>query len=102
MTGFSAYLQDVSPYDQYFEAFGCRRRCITPPSGSFLTFEDGLDCLSEVLWHRHLDVFGLSMAVPGVRLTLWLAGLIILASGVLAVVSLRAGPLIETDSEEGL
>ncbi|MEE2768008.1 MAG: MFS transporter [Actinomycetota bacterium] len=64
--------------------------------------EDGLDRLSEVLWHRHVDVFGLSMAVPGVRLTLWLAGLIILASGVLSVVSLRAGSLVETDSEEGL
>ena len=64
--------------------------------------EDGLDRLSEVLWHRHIDVFGLSVAVPGVRLTLWLAGLIILASGVLSIVSLRAGPLIETGSEEGL
>lgn len=64
--------------------------------------EDGLDRLSEVLWHRNIDLFGLSVAIPGVRLTLWLAGLIILISGVLAVVSLRAGSLNGTSSREEL
>ena len=34
---------------------------------------------------------GVSIAVPGVRLTLWLAGLIIVGAGVLASVSLRVG-----------
>jgi hypothetical protein len=55
--------------------------------------EDLLDRLSSVLWDRHIEVFGLGIYVPGVRLTLWLAALIILASGGVAVVSLRAGEL---------
>ena len=46
--------------------------------------EDLLDRLSSVLWDRHVEVFGLGVNVPGVRLTLWLAALIILASGAVA------------------
>ncbi|MEO7429474.1 MAG: hypothetical protein ABIY48_08840, partial [Acidimicrobiales bacterium] len=38
-----------------------------------------------------ISLAGFDVAVPGVRLTLWLAGLIIMAAGVLAVMSLRAG-----------
>jgi hypothetical protein len=53
--------------------------------------EDLLDRLSSVLWDRHVEVFGLGVNVPGVRLTLWLAALIILASGAVAAGSLRAG-----------
>jgi hypothetical protein len=34
---------------------------------------------------------GIDIAVPGVRLTLWLAGLIMLVAGALATMSLRAG-----------
>jgi len=55
--------------------------------------EDLLDRLSSVLWDRHVEVLGLGIDVPGVRLTLWLAALIILASGGVAIVSLRAGEL---------
>jgi dTMP kinase len=53
--------------------------------------EDGLDRLSNVLWDRHIEVVGMGIDVPGVRLTLWLAALIILASGAGAVASLRGG-----------
>ena len=53
--------------------------------------EDLLDRLSSLLWDRRLDLFGVGIDVPGVRLTLWLASLIILASGAVAVRSLKAG-----------
>ena len=50
---------------------------------------DVLDRLSNSLVHRELSFVGIDVAVPGVRLTLWLAGLIIMSAGVLAVRSLR-------------
>lgn len=50
-----------------------------------------LDGLSNELWDRDVTVLGLDIAVPGVRLTLWLAGVIIVIAGVLAGMSLRAG-----------
>ena len=42
-----------------------------------------------------ISVAGLSIATPGVRLTLWLAGLIIVGAGFLATVSLRSAATIE-------
>jgi hypothetical protein len=50
-----------------------------------------LDGLSENLVGGSISLFGWDVAVPGVRLTLWLAGLIIMGAGVLAAMSLRAG-----------
>ncbi len=47
--------------------------------------------LSQNLFGGAVDIGGVSVAIPGVRLTLWLAGVIILGAGVLAVLSLRAG-----------
>ena len=41
-----------------------------------------------------ISVAGVSIAVPGVRLTLWLAGLIIVGAGVLATVSLRSAAAV--------
>jgi dTMP kinase len=55
--------------------------------GPFLS--DLLDKLSNRLVDRQLDFGSVSIAVPGVRLTLWLAGLIIIAAGVIAVRSIR-------------
>ncbi len=55
-----------------------------------------LSGLLSGLFPEEITVAGLSIATPGVRLTLWLAGLIIVGAGVLATVSLRsaaAGPL---------
>ena len=48
-----------------------------------------LDRLSEDLVGGSITVAGITIAVPGVRLTLWLAGLIIMGAGVLAALSLR-------------
>jgi dTMP kinase len=50
-----------------------------------------LDHASARWWHRHVHLLGVDVALPGVRLTLWLAGVIIMFAGWLAVVSLRAG-----------
>ncbi len=48
-----------------------------------------LDDLSDRLVDRHVSLGDVSMFVPGVRLTLFLGGAIILAAGLLARVSLR-------------
>jgi dTMP kinase len=58
---------------------------------------DVLDKLSNRLVHREISLFGADIGVPGVRLTLWLAGLIIIGAGVLALRSLRLGPLERPD-----
>lgn len=52
---------------------------------------DLLDRLSLRLFDREISVAGLDIAIPGVRLTLWLAGLIIVGAGVLVVRTLRTG-----------
>jgi dTMP kinase len=46
---------------------------------------DLLDRLSNRLVHREISLFGAKVGVPGVRLTLWLAALIIIGAGLLAV-----------------
>ncbi len=48
-----------------------------------------LDGLSHRFLDRELDVGGLSIALPGVRLALWLAALIIMIAGLLAVAALK-------------
>ena len=53
---------------------------------------DLLDKLSKRFVHREVSFLSVSVAVPGVRLTLWLAALIILGAGFLAVRALQAGP----------
>lgn len=50
--------------------------------------QDLLDDVSNGLVGREIQL-GVAIAVPGVRLTLWLAGLIMLAAGGLAAVSMR-------------
>ncbi len=50
---------------------------------------DLLDKLSNRFLDRRISLLGAEIAVPGVRLTLWLAGLIIIGSGLIAVRSLR-------------
>jgi dTMP kinase len=40
-----------------------------------------LDSLSTRFVNGHIDLLGVTMRVPGVRLTLWLAGLLILLAG---------------------
>ena len=49
--------------------------------------------LVKLFLDRQLDLLGFSMFVPGVRLTLWLAGVIIMGAGLLATWSFRSiGP----------
>jgi len=50
-----------------------------------------LQRFSEDLVGGEISVAGFTISVPGVRLTLWLAGLIIMGAGVLAALSLRVG-----------
>jgi len=51
-----------------------------------------LDGVSESLWgDRHIDVGDVSIFAPGVRLTMWLSSVIIIAAGGLAMWSLRVG-----------
>lgn len=47
------------------------------------------DVLSNSWWDRNWDLFGVTIAVPGVRLTMWLSAITVLAAGVLATWSLR-------------
>ncbi len=49
---------------------------------------DLFDGLSKSLVDRRIDL-GIEIAVPGVRITLWLAGIIMLVAGSLAALSLR-------------
>ena len=64
-------------------------------SGRFIAFAVGpflsdlLNRLSERFVDGELSVGGIVIGVPGVRLTLWLAGLIIFAAGILAVRAVR-------------
>jgi MFS family permease len=53
-----------------------------------------LSGLLSRLFPDEITVGGLSIATPGVRLTLWLAGLIIVGAGVLATVSLRSAAAV--------
>ena len=56
--------------------------------GPFLAV--GFDRLSEAIFGGSVTLFGVEMRLPGVRWTLWLAGLIIIAAGVMAAMSLKA------------
>lgn len=52
---------------------------------------EGLDTLSNRWWDGDINLFGLTVLAPGVRLTLWLSALTIMGAGLLASWSLRAG-----------
>ncbi len=67
--------------------------------GPFLS--DLLDRLSERLVDGQISLLGAEILVPGVRLTLWLAGLIIMGAGVLAALSLRAGIRLAPGAADG-
>jgi dTMP kinase len=50
---------------------------------------DRLDALSTALFDQRLSIGTTTIELPGVRLALWFAAVVILAAGVLAIVSLR-------------
>lgn len=66
--------------------------------GPFLS--EALDQLSDRWFDRSVSPLGFDIAVPGVRLTLWLAALIIIAAGFLALWSLRGAPRAPARSED--
>jgi dTMP kinase len=51
------------------------------------------DLSARLFGDRRVEVLGVDVFLPGVRLTLWLAGLLVLAGAVLTGLSLRAGHL---------
>lgn len=51
---------------------------------------EGLDVLSDRWWDSDWDFFGVTIAVPGVRLTLWLSAVTVVAAGLLASWSLSS------------
>jgi len=55
-----------------------------------------LDSLSQRFFDGAVEVGGLTVGLPGVRLTLWLGSSIILTAGVLAIRALRAADLSPT------
>lgn len=50
---------------------------------------ESLDPISNRLWNADWHLFGYTIAVPGVRLTMWFSALTVVAAGVLASWSLR-------------
>jgi hypothetical protein len=52
---------------------------------------DLLDGLADDVWGGDIELFGVTILIPGVRITMWLASVIIIAAGLLASWSLRAG-----------
>ena len=58
-----------------------------------------LDNLSKRLLDRRIDLLGLTVELPGVRLTLWLGAAIILVAGTLALRSQQRAADVRTGEE---
>ena len=58
-----------------------------------------LGSIADAWFGGRLEAAGVSVAVPGVRLTLWLAGLIIIGAGMVATRTLRAGQRAQARAE---
>ena len=57
---------------------------------------DLLDGLSDLWWDQQVSVMGAVVELPGVRLTMWIAGVIIIVAGTLAALSLRSVARVRT------
>lgn len=62
---------------------------------------DLLDRASQRWWDGDVSVLGAQVQVPGVRLTMWLAGLIIVGAGILTHWSLKAGARAPVSGDPG-
>jgi len=67
------------------------RLCLLIALAAAPLLSDLLDPLSNRWWGGSVGVLGSELAIPGVRLTMWIAALVILAAGALATWSLRSG-----------
>ena len=65
------------------------RLCVLLAFAAGPLLADRLEAVSQRLFDGSVDVAGATVAIPGVRLALWLAAAIILVAGVLAVLVLR-------------
>ncbi len=61
---------------------------------------EALDVISDRWWGSDWDIFGMTIFVPGVRLTLWLSSMTIVAAGMLASWSLRAEGINSDEGDE--
>ena len=59
------------------------------------------DRISEVLWDRSIDIGIVVVELPGVRLTLWLAGLTVIVAGLLARRTQRAVAATGSNDPDG-
>ncbi len=74
------------------------RLCVLLAFAAGPLLADRLEAFSQSAFDGSIDVAGLTVAIPGVRLALWFAGVIIVAAGVLAVLVLRRAhdePVVE-------
>jgi dTMP kinase len=90
-----ALLQEAVPEDLRGRIFSSLntlvRLCVLVSMVAGPLLAAGLGRLSEALVDGQVSIAGVDVAVPGVRLTLWLGALIIFAAGLAASASLRAG-----------
>lgn len=61
---------------------------------------EGIDALTEGRWDRRVGVLGWELFVPGVRVTLWFASLVIVGAAGVALVSLRSSAARGHDATE--
>jgi dTMP kinase len=74
------------------------RLCVLLAFAAGPLLADRLEAFSQSAFDGSIDLAGLTVAIPGVRLALWFAGVIIVAAGVLAVLVLRRAhdvPVVE-------
>lgn len=71
--------------------YSVMRLCLLLAMAVSPVLSEALDGLSNRLWDGRVAPLGFNIDIPGVRLTLWLAGLIILLAASLSWWSLRAG-----------
>ena len=67
------------------------RLCLLIALAAAGVLSDLLDRLSELWWDGDISLLGARMELPGVRLMMWLAAVIIVVAGALAKWSLRSG-----------
>jgi dTMP kinase len=85
-----------------FAAFySLSRLCLLASLAAAPFVSGALDGMSQSFLDGEIDVFDLTVSLPGVRLTLWLGATIILIAGALATRALQSTPSGERRSQPG-